>query len=186
VHTDNDPIDPKTLAEMGYEQRDVSTRPMMWAAFWLFVFTIGSGLLGALFIKVWNIVPEVVTEQRPFHKVQPPKDTPILQNNSDNTADIATLRRNEANVLLSTGQAGPGFYHIPIDHAIELIAKRGLPVTGTQTVTRPKPGSPAPQDDFKAVPQTALGSSTPRSAQDGPMNVLDETVKKADLGVVRR
>lgn len=191
MHTDHDPIDPKTLAELGYEHRDVSPRPMMWAAFWLLVFTVGSGILGAIFIKVWNIVPEVETEQRAFHKVLPPKDTPILQNNSDNTADIATLRRNEAEVLTSSGDAGHGFYHIPIDDAIALTTQRGLPVTGTQTVTRPAvpgtpagtplgqetgvgqsvpnsnvaPNEPSVKGGFGTVPQTAIGPAQPRGGK---------------------
>ncbi|MHB8635661.1 MAG: hypothetical protein ACYC96_04215 [Fimbriimonadaceae bacterium] len=168
MHTDHDPIDPKTLAEMGYEQRDVSPKPMAWAAFWLFVFTIGSGLIGALLIKLWNIVPEVPTEQRAFHKVHPPKDTPILQNNSDNTADIATLRRNEALVLTTSGKAAdPGFYHIPIDDAIKLITQRGMPVTGTQTVTHPKTppiAGAGNQGDFTEVPVSPGSASQPVGA----------------------
>ena len=165
MHTDRDPIDPNTLAEMGYEHRDVSPRPMAWAAFWLFMFTIGSGILGALFIRIWNIVPEVPTEQRPFHKVQPPAGTPILQNNSDNTADIATLRRNEALILTTAGKsADVGFYRIPIDDAIKTISRRGLPKTGTQTVTRPKPGTAA-NGSLDTVPQPAIGPATPLGAK---------------------
>ncbi len=137
MHTDHDPIDPKTLAEMGYERRDVSPRPMAWAAFWLLVFTVGSGLMGAVLIKVWNIVPEVSTEQRAFHKVQPPKDTPILQNNSDNTGDIAALRKHEAEEATSKKVLADGSYQIPIDDALKIVVQRGLPKTGTLPVTHP-------------------------------------------------
>ena len=171
MHTDHDPIDPKTLAEMGYEQRDVSTKPMAWAAFWLFVFTIGSGLLGALLIKMWNIVPEVVTEQRAFNKVQPPKDTPILQNNSDNTADIAELRLKEAVALTTSAplKDAPGFYRIPIDDAIKLTTQRGLPVTGTQVVTRP--AVPA------ALTGAPIGQAMPVPAGNSAMPLPPATAK---------
>jgi hypothetical protein len=145
VRTDHDPIDPNTLADMGYEKSDVEPRSLMWPAVFLFGGTIGAGLIAALLIRIWHIVPEVVVEQRPFTKVQPPVGTPILQNNSDNTGDIAKLRRDEALVLTSSGPASdPGYFHIPIDDAIRLVSQRGLPVTGTQTVTRPRtPTEPA-------------------------------------------
>ena len=175
MHTDHDPIDPKTLAEMGYEQRDVEPKSLVWPAAFLFGGTILAGIIGAFLIRVWHIVPEDVVEQRPFIKAHPPVGTPLLQNNSDATADIATLRRNEAKVLLSSGELGGGFYHIPIDTAITLMTQRGLPVTGTQTVTHPPvPGAPAgaPTDlKFETVPQTAIGPAQPRAAKRLPLGV---------------
>lgn len=181
MHTDHDPVDPSVLAELGYEHRDVHPKPMAWAAFWLFLFTIGSGILAAFFIRFWNIIPEVPVEQRAFHKVQPPVGTPILQNNSDNTADIAALRRNEAEILNSPAALPDGTYRIPVDAAIKMIAERGLPKTATQPVTRPAvppgvaTGTPAnsaptavPANDTKVMIDKAQIKSKPPVTQNAP------------------
>jgi len=178
VHTDRDPVDPNALAELGYEQRDVHAKTMGWAAFWLFVFTIGSGILAAGFIRLWNIVPEVPVEQRAFHKVQPPVGTPILQNNSDNTADIAALRRDEAEALNSSADLHDGSYRIPVDAAIKMIVERGLPKTATQPVTHPAvPRSTATGVGMNGAPSQAEnpppavytpGTSTPAPHKASP------------------
>ncbi|HLK14342.1 MAG TPA: hypothetical protein VKT78_06030 [Fimbriimonadaceae bacterium] len=158
MHTNDEPIDPKTLAEMGYERRDVEPGSLAKPAIVLFGGTILAGIIGAGLIRWWNIVPEVAVEQRPFVKAQPPKDTPILQNNSSATADIADLRRHEAEVLTSRGDMPGGFKHITIDDAIKLTVQRGLPETGTQTVTRPS----VPQD-FPAPGPSRAGTARPSS-----------------------
>lgn len=137
MHTDHDPIDPKVLAEMGYEKRDVDPSSLIWPGVIIFGFTLFAGLLGAGLIKLWHIVPEVYVEQRPFVKVQPPAGTPILQNNSNAPGDIAALRAREADILTNKGKNDDGSNRIPLDAAIKLTVERGLPTTGTETVSRP-------------------------------------------------
>ena len=171
MHTDKDPIDPKTLAEMGYEREDVEPKSLLVPAAFLFGGTIAAGIIGALLIKWWHIVPEVVVEQRPFVRIQPPAGTPILQNNSDATADIATLRRHEAEILTTPAKTDDG-YRIPIDDAIRLTTQRGLPVTATQTVTRPavpaRPATTAGNVEFGATPVPPSSSTPLPSAGLGP------------------
>jgi hypothetical protein len=75
-------------------------------------------------------------DQHAFHKVHPPAPTPTLQNNSDNTADIAELRRSEAEKLNNAADLHDGFYRIPVDDAIKDIVQRGLPKTAPQPVKR--------------------------------------------------
>jgi len=120
------------LTELGYETRDMHYRPVASAVFWFFVFTFVMGVVGFIFMMLWLPgFPSPENTTAPFMRHTPPSKYPLLQNNITNVTDIETLRRQEDAVLNHYSWANPDHTraHIPIEAAIAIIAKQGLPET---------------------------------------------------------
>ena len=150
MHTNDGNKNSTPLTDLGYETRDIQVKSLVRALTFFFGFAIFSGVLAAIFIKIF--VPEMPAPQSAFVRAYPPKGTPILQNNVNNTADIADLRRQEAEILTTSGKGdAPGYYRIPIDKAIKLIAQRGLPKPIAVGSSTSAPAALAPSDPA-AVP----------------------------------
>ncbi len=118
------------LLEMGYEKQDINIKVLGWAAFWFFIFTFVCYGIGWLFFVKTD--PAIVTIQEttpPFSKNPPPSPNPLLQTNITTKTDIKELRQKETEELTTSAlvDAKSGVYRIPVDRAIDLMARRGLP-----------------------------------------------------------
>lgn len=123
MHIEEDKIDPSVLAQMGYEHRDLHAPSVLKVGFWFVVF-VGFGVfLSWVFFQIPGVVPKS-TLTRSVTNNRPPVGTPILENNMNNTEDIATLRQGEQRQIEAVGpvESEPGFYHIPLDKALDMVA----------------------------------------------------------------
>jgi hypothetical protein len=129
---------PPASTDVGYETTDVNPRTLLaWVAglacmimlsvvaAWVF-FDVLAGYARRADPK---ISPLAATEKGP------PPDPKLI---SDEPHDLASVRREEAQVLDSYGwiDRGRGLIHIPIGRAMELLAEEGLP-------SRPPPSEKA-------------------------------------------
>lgn len=115
------------LRELGYERSDVSLPTLIkWLVF-LFVFAAFCSLASWVIYQVF--VPEIGEDIRanPQKLVKMPPENPQLQ--AAPKRDIREFRLAEDRVLNSYGWAdkAAGTVHIPVDQAMAIIAKQGLP-----------------------------------------------------------
>lgn len=123
---------PTPLTELGYETEDLDPVKFGKAimAMFLFVF-VGAGISIA---AMWFMSPTRIsgdpTLADPARKF-PPTPSPILQSNITRATDMHDLRQKETAILerFEVKDASSGSYSIPIDMAIEKLAKSGLPKT---------------------------------------------------------
>jgi hypothetical protein len=154
MHTnDHDKIDPSELAKMGYETRDLNIKQILGVGAGFIIFTLFGVLLSYWFFLIPGIVPKQSASARPVTRLSPPPGTPILNNNTNNTDDIATLRQKEQAILTTAGPAADaGFYHIPIDQAMQLVLKRGLPSSAPDANVPPGQTAPMTATGKQAAP----------------------------------
>lgn len=121
----------------GYEHTDAHVGPilkfLLWLALSAVVIHLGLGLLFRVFVsqRVESTLRRYPLTSSGVRKVPP---EPRLQENP--RADILEFRTAEERVLNGYGwvDKGAGTVHIPIDHAIELTLKRGLPTRSEPAV----------------------------------------------------
>lgn len=115
------------LRELGYERADVSLPTLMRWIIFLFVFVAFCSLASWVIYRVF--VPEIGVEPMANGQrvVNMPPDNPQLQ--AAPKRDIREFRLAEERVLNSYGWADKtaGTVHIPVDRAMAIIAKQGLP-----------------------------------------------------------
>ncbi|HWD41364.1 MAG TPA: hypothetical protein VG944_21145 [Fimbriimonas sp.] len=147
MHTKGPKEDP--LVELGYEYRDINYRGLGWAT----VFFVGFATFSFLVVGAWFFMskPKIGSHL----SANKPLPTIGLQSDIGVREDIQAFRQKETDRLNSSGQNPDGTYHIPVDHAMELIVDRGLPHVRTEVkVVSPgntikqnalQPGTHAPQ-----------------------------------------
>lgn len=111
-----------------YERRDINPSAVMWAAIWLTVVLAVTFLAMRIFEStLGNGRPAEARALAPQANVPPPR----LQTNP--VAELSIFRKAEETKLHSYGWADrdAGVIHIPIDRAMELTLKRGLPARST-------------------------------------------------------
>jgi len=118
------------LTDMGYETQDVQIAPLVKAVMWFFTFVTATYILAVPVFRWFN--PELAkgeTISAPFSRTPPQAPNPLLQTNITTKTDIMDLRKAESKQLTTSGvvDSQHGVYRIPIDRAIDLVAKRGLP-----------------------------------------------------------
>jgi hypothetical protein len=132
MHTKGPKEDP--LVDMGYEIRDVDYPMLRKATIYFFVFAFAMFFIGWYIFKWMNPVFAPGFQANTIGKI-PGKPIPLLQDNETNVTDIMALRQAETARLTSTGWADDAHtkVHIPIEKAIDLLVKEGLPVVGANT-----------------------------------------------------
>lgn len=189
MHTDHEPLDPDTLAEMGYERRDINVPALRrW--------TIGFfGLVAIFFVLGWIfykfLAPTTFVRAArgvaPVTRRIPAAPNPILQDDITTKLDIMTMRQEEEEALTSYGWANKErtAVRLPIDRAMALIAERGVPggkevgtpvkpsprnVLGTGSATK-APGAASTGDTSPNMPipsqSSQAGSPNAAAASDG-------------------
>jgi len=130
---DNHVEDPKELAkavDAGFEHRDLDTSQIGKSMFIFSIFTVLSLAAGLLIMMLmYNVMgygnPKVLADPAPRRQLPP---GPLLQSNVTAKTDIRDLRVAEEKRLAEQGvDSKTGKAHIPIDRAIEIVAREGLP-----------------------------------------------------------
>jgi len=159
-------------SDVGFEHQDLSARAV-------FTFLIGLALAGVLvYFVIWGIYSSMDAYERRHEPPQSPlvkpeeTDTrivspaevmkfpqPRLERNE--RLEINDFRLKEEQTLNSYGWVDEkaGVVHIPIERAMELVAKRGLPTT-------PRVGT-APPSPVNVVNQAAARSDTSNLSSQG-------------------
>jgi hypothetical protein len=159
MHTKEPKEDP--LVDLGYESRDIDVKTIEKAVMWFFTFATVMFIVGAWIYANLNpsFSPKYQAQKEDLRIPKPPN--PLLQDNVSNFTDIAHLRQHETVVLEGTGytDATKTVVHIPIDRAIDILAKRGLPQTGASvpavskgnTTDEKKPSTQGAPTDARAT-----------------------------------
>jgi hypothetical protein len=123
----------------GYEKRDVALRPVTAGVIGLFVLLVVAVLLmrvlfGYLAAREARLSPPPNPLAQSLGRQLPPE--PRLQ--TDPRRDLLQLRAEEDAVLESYGWVDrqAGVVRIPIEHAMEILAQRGLPARSMPEGTR--------------------------------------------------
>jgi len=125
-HTENYEPD----VSRGHEAGDIRLRPLLLAIVGFFAFTIVSILATVAIFEFMvpggfasKFQPDVTTRRLP------PEPVPLVQSNFTAKKDMADVRRRERQILESYGpsEAAPGKARVPLDVAMETVARQGLP-----------------------------------------------------------
>lgn len=113
-----------------YESGDIKIKPLMRSVIIFFVFTAGSIVLSAGLFE-WLVPGGFASTFQPKgmkHRLPPP-GLPLLQTNVSVRTDIANLTKRERTAINSYSwvNRNAGIAHVPIDRAIDIVAKDGLP-----------------------------------------------------------
>jgi hypothetical protein len=145
------------LVELGYEVRDLNTVAIRNSVIAFFVFAIGSAILGFVCYRLMN--PSVFENpQQASSRMVPAPPNPLIQSNIGAKTDIMDIRQHETQVLtgpIGWTDANKSHLHIPIDMAMEIIAKRGVTPTGASVPAVSTGHTPNPEIGEKpATPNT--------------------------------
>ena len=133
------------LVELGYEVRDLNTKAIRIAAIGFFLFAVGSSVLGFGIFYLMN--PAGFAKVEESNRLLPQPPNPILQSNITSKTDIMDLRQKETKVLdapMGWSDKAKTKLHLPIDMAMEIIAKRGVPITSPSVPAVSKGHTPDP------------------------------------------
>jgi len=114
--------------EVHHEDKDINVRAIATFA------VVLAGIVGLSYVAMWALERGLIARDRAmdrpvsaFRAEAPPlPPEPRLQ--AKPRADMAAMRAEEQRLLSSYGWTEDGHVRIPIDRAIELVARRGLPV----------------------------------------------------------
>lgn len=141
MHTNEPREDP--LVDMGYETRDLNIKGIRKASIAFFGFAFAC--FGVVILWYWTIGPgQQHRNETPANaRLIPEKPNPLLQSNVTAKVDIMTLRQAETKVLEGTGyvEGQPGYVHIPIDRAIDLVAAGQVPISTGRSIPATNPGN---------------------------------------------
>lgn len=148
--------------ELGYDPRDIHIVPIIKVVVWFFVLTaVAFGAMAIWFIKSG----QGSSFKRDVRK--PAITGPVLQSNVGAKIDIMQLRQKERDAMTTYETNKDGSMRIPVEHALDLIAERGLPQVTSNEPAR-SPGTTIPQNAVGAgtsVPHTEIpASATPTTS----------------------
>lgn len=125
-HTENYEPD----VSRGYEAGDIRLKPLLWTIIGFFAFTIVS-ILATIAVFEVMVPGGFASKFQPDTAIRrlPPEPLPRLQSNFTAKKDMADLRKRERQILESYGpsEVAPGAVRVPLDTALEVVSKRGLP-----------------------------------------------------------
>jgi hypothetical protein len=120
------------LQELGYEPQDIQYKEFTsyaayFLAFFIFCIVVGFGIMR--FMLPTKLSGGRMATYEP--KTPMPIGTPLLQSNITARTDIMSLRQKETEKLTGSEvlDESKGVYRIPVDNAIDILSKRGLPKT---------------------------------------------------------
>jgi hypothetical protein len=125
-----EPDDKNLLEEMGYEPTDIKSQVLPRTTGIFFLFVIVSFGLSWLFIYIvapdMAIVPDASRLER---KRVPPPEAPLVQSSMTAKKDMIELAREETAKATTYAwtDRNNGKVRIPIDQAMEIVARDGLP-----------------------------------------------------------
>ncbi len=121
--------------DVSYEKRDVNARAILWVGIMIIISAV------IIHFAVWGVFD--FFNAREARKGKPPatlvntkrQPPPAPRLQTDAPADLQKIRANENAALESYGWVDRqnGIVHIPVERAMELIIKRGLPKTQQTT-----------------------------------------------------
>lgn len=154
MHTD----EPRELqgVELGYDPRDIDAPKIYKVVIGFFAFAVFFFGLGAIVYIYWG----KFGFSSNFDPRKPAIVGPKVQGNVAAKIDIMSLRQAERRQMEGYGQNQDGKQHIPVDAAMEILAKRGLPTISNDE----KAVSPG-----NTIPQNAVGPAGP-STNTSPAN----------------
>lgn len=138
----HEPEDLEALAastRVGHETRDLPLPAFGTGMIWFTVLFLVS--LVASWVFLWYLPGNHVVSKPTPPAVMPPK--PWLQNNATVITDIQELRKGEAQHMTTYAviDRGKGIVGVPIDVAMDMVARSGLPVQGASTQPAPQEGT---------------------------------------------
>lgn len=167
MHTD----EPREIqgVELGYDPRDIDLKRILKIVVYFFAFAtvfFGGGAIYYIYIG------RIETSQH-FDARKPPIIGPKIQGNISAKLDIMTMRQNERRLMESYGTNPDGKQRIPVAHAMDLLAQRGLPVV-TSDKTATSPGNTIEQNATGPAKPGPASRSTPTTPADpGPVPTPD-------------
>ena len=160
------------LTKLGYERSDVSLKFVVSGLLAIAAFAGAA----AIITKSFLLVPAIHNQDRAprgyFKELTPPPGSPILQTNITRVTDIRDLRQNEMREMTTYAYADKKTpigvtYRIPIQKAIDIVAKQGINATQNYLVnsSNPVPGqlnlTPAgPGAGMAKKPSSTLATGT--------------------------
>jgi len=169
MHTSGPREDP--LIDMGYETRDVDYPKLRKAVISYFGFALFCGICGVIIYRYRFFIlhiPQPKDDGVAMNRPLPPDEFPKLQSNMTSKTDIMDMRRQETVRLNATEYADDTHtvVHIPVNHAMELIAQRGLPPTGNAVPAVSK-GNTTDQNSTPAAATSPSGTPAPGAPTSG-------------------
>jgi HAMP domain-containing protein len=116
-----------TAGHARYEQRDVRARPLLLFALGLVLLTAVSLWLVGWLVQRSSAALEATRRVSPLGEFRGPPPGPALE--VVPAAELEALRAREQELLMTTAWIDPlnGVVRIPIERALELVAREGLP-----------------------------------------------------------
>lgn len=158
MHT-NEPREVEGI-DLGYDPRDINVKPLVKAVIGFFAFTLVFFGVGAYVFTVKKWGPHSQFDPR-----KPVFEGPKLQGNITAKVDIMSMRQAETKALTTYGPGLNGGRRIPIAHAIDLLAGRGLPAISSDLPAK-SPGN--------TIKENAVGPSTTPSER-APVSPIPDT-----------
>jgi len=130
-HGQNPEIDKDLLEQLGYEGRDVQVDWRIGSSAVLFFISVfvAIGVAWSMIGLVDRTQHAAPAADRMARPMMPPKNAPLLQTDVTAKKDMEELRAQEHKMMESSGwmKEDAGFARMPVDQAMEVVAKRGLP-----------------------------------------------------------
>ncbi len=146
--------------------REINVRAILWSGFWLAVVTIVANILMWYFLRGFQVYDqhhEVPVMPMAAQNPQKPPPAPLLQPEDpreDRNKDMYDFHKEEAKAADSASWVDHpgGTLRVPVDVAIDAIAKRGVepfPATGAPATAVPKAQSPEASQNPVTTPPAA-------------------------------
>jgi hypothetical protein len=170
-HDPHDPQQPVSIEEskrLGYEISDVAIPILLkWGAVLAVFVGVASFVTLLMYFYFVNRAAEEVTAY-PLRTTRemPPPSTPLIQ--ALPVRDIKDFRRKEEEDLTTYGYTKEGKIHIPVEEALKIVAKRGLP---SVTSEMPRPGAPHPPNTPGRTGSAPTTGTAPTPPANNGVNV---------------
>ena len=132
--------------ELGYDPRDIESKPVAKFFLYFFIFAVASFGLGALIYTRMDL-----GGRSNFDPRKPKIAGPLIQGNITSKTDIMALRQYERKEMTTYEPLPNGKWRIPVDRAIDLLGSRGLPAIASE--------APA-KSTGTTIQQNAIGPAT--------------------------
>lgn len=159
--------------KLGYETRDISIPTLIRWAGGLVIFVAASSIFAFLCYTLFTSSYFAPPNNGPITRVAVPEErhvpegTPVLQANPVNSKQVDSIksfRQLEEMRLEGYGKDKDGSIHIPVERAMEILVKQGLPVQASGAA----PTGVKPTPDMQLNPQPAPPLEPPTPGQSQP------------------
>ena len=155
--------------ELGYDPRDIESKPVTKFFVAFFIFAIAAFGLGAVIYTRMDL-----GGRSSFDTRKPKIAGPLIQGNITSKTDIMSLRQYERRMMTTYEPLPNGKWRIPVDKAIDLLGDRGLPAISsaapaksTGTTIEQNAIGPATSANRTSEPTTPPAETAPQGSSEG-------------------